>query len=67
MNNNKKASDPAKEGGWALKNVPTAQLIQALVSRDGVEAESKRFWRSAKYTVTLQVELSKDECPSCLQ
>ena len=37
MNGNKKPSEPVKEERWALENVPTAQLVEELVSRDGVE------------------------------
>lgn len=37
MNDNKKPSEPVKEARWALENVPTAQFVEELVSRDGVE------------------------------
>ena len=37
MNDNKKPSEPVKEARWAQENVPTAQLVEELVSRDGVE------------------------------
>lgn len=67
MNNNKKPSEPLEPERWALENVPTAQLVEELVSRDGVEAESKRFCRSAKYAITLQIYLTEEECPSVLQ
>lgn len=67
MSNNKKPSEPVKEERWALENVPTAQLVEELVSRDGVEAESKRFCRSAKYAITLQIYLTEEECPYGLQ
>ena len=37
MNDSKKPSEPVEEERWALENVPTAQLVEELVSRDGVE------------------------------
>ena len=37
VNDNKKPSEPVEEERWALENVPTAQLVEELVSRDGVE------------------------------
>lgn len=55
------------EGRGVLKDVSIAQLVKELVSRDGVEVESKLFCRSAKYAVTLRAALTEEECPSCLQ
>lgn len=55
------------EGRGVLKDVSIAQLVEELVSRDGVEVESKLFCRSAKYAVTLRTALTEEECPSCLQ
>lgn len=55
------------EGRGVLKDVSIAQLVEELVSRDGVEIESKLFCRSAKYAVTLRAALTEEECPSCLQ
>ena len=55
------------EGRGVLKDVSSAQLVEELVSRDGVEVESKLFCRSAKYAVTLRAALTEEECPSCLQ
>lgn len=40
MDNNKKPSEPVEEGRWALKDVPTSQLVEELVSRTGVTADS---------------------------
>lgn len=37
VNNNKKPSEPLEPERWALENVPTAQFVEELVSRDGVE------------------------------
>lgn len=55
------------EGRGVLKDVSIAQLVEELVSQDGVEVESKLFCRSAKYAVTLRAALTEEECPSCLQ
>lgn len=55
------------EGRGVLKDVSIAQLVEELVSRDGVDVESKLFCRSAKYAVTLRAALTEEECPSCLQ
>lgn len=55
------------EGRGVLKDVSIAQLVEELISRDGVEVESKLFCRSAKYAVTLRAALTEEECPSCLQ
>ena len=55
------------EGRGVLKDVSIAQRVEELVSRDGVEVESKLFCRSAKYAVTLRAALTEEECPSCLQ
>lgn len=38
MDNNKKPSEPSEAERWALKNVPTAQLVAELSDREGVEA-----------------------------
>ena len=38
MDNNKKPSEPSEAERWALKNVPTAQLVAELSNREGVEA-----------------------------
>ena len=37
MNGNKKPSEPVEEERWALENAPSAQFVEELVSRDGVE------------------------------
>lgn len=37
MDNNKKPSEPSEAERWALKNVPTAQLVAELSDREGVE------------------------------
>lgn len=37
MSQNKKPSEPAEEERWVLENVPTVQLVEELVNRDGVE------------------------------
>lgn len=50
-----------------LSNIPTEQLVSELCSRDEVEAESKRYLRSAECTITLRLKLAKTECPACLQ
>ena len=40
MENHKKPSEPVEEERWALKDVPTSQLVEELVSRTGVTADS---------------------------
>lgn len=37
MNDKKKTGEMLEPERWALENVPTAQLVEELVSRDGVE------------------------------
>ena len=54
------------EGRGVLKDVSIAQLVEELVSRDGVEVVSKLFC-CPKYAVTLRAALTEEECPSCLQ
>ena len=50
------------EGRGVLKDVSIAQLVEELVSRDGVEVESKLFCRSTKYAVTLRAALTEEDC-----
>ena len=67
MNNNKKPSEPVEEERRALKNVPTVQLVEELVSREGVESESSLFCRASHYRIIIRLNASKEECPPCLR
>ena len=67
MTNIKKPREPVEEERWALKDVPTAQLVEELVSREGVETESCRFCRASSYGITIRLKLNKEECPVCLR
>ena len=64
---NKKPSEPLEPERWALKDVPTAQLVEELVNRDGVESESSLFCRASSCAITIQLNLKKEECPLCLR
>lgn len=67
MDNNKKPSEPVEEERWALKDVPTSQLVEELVRRNGVTAESNWLCRASSYTIVIQLKLNKEECPPCLR
>jgi len=67
MDNNKKPSEPVEEERWALKDVPTAQLVEELVNREGVESESSLFCRASSYAIAIRLNLKKEECPPCLR
>ena len=67
MENNKKPSEPLEPERWALKDVPTAQLVEELVSREGVDAESKLFRRASSYEIAIHLRMKKEECPPCLR
>ena len=67
MDNNKKPSEPLEPERWTLKDVPTAQLVEELVNRDGVESESSLFCRASHYRIIIRLNASKEECPPCLR
>ena len=48
MDNNKKPSEPSEAERWALKNVPTAQLVAELSNREGVEATIAEPYQDAQ-------------------
>ena len=51
MDNNKKPSEPSEAERWALKNVPTAQLVAELSNREGVEATIAEPYQDAEVKV----------------
>ncbi len=67
MDNNKKPSEPLEPERWALKEVPTAQLVEELVGRTGVTAESNWWCRMSSYHIIIRLNLNKEECPWCLR
>ena len=67
MDNNKKPSEPLEPERWAPKEVPTAQLVEELVSRNGVTAESSWFCRASSYAIVIRLDLKKEECLLCLR
>lgn len=67
MDNNKKPSEPVEEERWALKDVPTSQLVEELVSRTGVTAESSWWCRMSSYHIIIRINLNKEDCPQCLR
>ena len=67
MDNNKKPSEPLEPERWAMKDVPTVQLVEELVNREGVESESSLFCRASHYRIIIRLDVSKEECPPCLR
>ena len=67
MDNNKKPSEPVEEERWALKDVPTSQLVEELVNRTGVTAESIWWCRMSSYHIIIRINLNKEDCPQCLR
>lgn len=67
MDNNKKPSEPVEEERWALKDVPTSQLVEELVNRTGVTAESSWWCRMSSYHIIIRINLNKEDCPQCLR
>ena len=67
MENHKKPSEPVEEERRALKDVPTSQLVEELVSRTGVTADSSWWYRMSSCHVTIRLNLNKEECPWCLR
>ena len=51
MNDKKKPGTPMEEERWALKNVPTAQLVAELSNREGVEATIAEPYQDAEVKV----------------
>lgn len=51
MENNKKPSEPVEEERWALKDVPTTQLVAELSNREGVEATIAAPYQDAEVKV----------------
>lgn len=67
MDNNKKLSEPVEEERWALKDVPTSQLVEELVSRTGVTADSSWWCRMSSYHIIIRLDMKKDDCPLALR
>ena len=67
MDNNKKPSEPSEAERWALKDVPTSQLVEELVNRTGVTAESSWGCRMSSYHIIIRINLNKEDCPQCLR
>lgn len=61
MDNNKKPSEPVEEERWALKDVPTSQLVEELVNRTGVTAESSWWCRMSSYHIIIRINLNKED------
>lgn len=51
MNDNRKPGEPLEPERWALKNVPTAQLVAELSNREGVEATITEPYQDAEVKV----------------
>ena len=67
MDNNKKPPEPVEEERGALKDVPTAQLVEELASRDGVMTESSWWCRMSRYRIIIRLNMKEDECPPDLR
>ena len=67
MDNNKKPSEPVEEERGALKDVPTSQLVEELVSRTGVTADSSWWCRMSSYHIIIRLDMKKDDCPLALR
>lgn len=67
IENHKKPSEPVEEERWALKDVPTSQLVEELVNRTGVTAESSWWCRMSSYHIIIRINLNKEDCPQCLR
>ena len=51
MNDNKKPGAPVEEKRWALKAIPTAQLVEELQHREGVETTIAEPYQDAEVKV----------------
>ena len=66
MNNNKKPGEPLETEGRGMKDVPTSQLVEELVNRTGVTAESSWWCRMSSCHIIIRINLNKEDCPQCL-
>ncbi len=67
MSNSKRPHAPKEEKRRALKDVPTSQLVEELVSRTGVTAESSWWCRMSSYHIIIRLDMKKDDCPLALR
>lgn len=67
MSNSKRPHAPKEEKRGALKDVPTSQLVEELVNRTGVTAESSWWCRMSSYHIIIRINLNKEDCPQCLR
>lgn len=67
MENNKRPRAPEEEERGALKDVSAAQLVEELVSREGVMTESSWWCRMSRYHIIIRLNLNKEDCPLCLR
>lgn len=67
MNNNKKPGEPLETEGRGMKDVPTSQLVEELVSRTGVTADSSWWCRMSSYHIIIRLDMKKDDCPLALR
>lgn len=66
MTDNKKPSEPVEEERRALEEIPTRQLVEELMNRDGVKIQASRFCRTAGYLIKISMWLKDFDCPSQL-
>ena len=67
MNDKKKPSEPVEEERWALQKIPTGQLVEELMNRNGVKIQANRFCRTTGYHIKISMWLNDQDCPPCLR
>lgn len=67
IDNNKKPGEPLEPEGGALEDVPTSQLVEELVNRTGVTADSSWWCRMSSYHIIIRLDMKKDDCPLALR
>lgn len=66
-NGNLLAKSGSPEMEQNLSDFSTAQLVEELVRRNGVTAESNWICGASSYAIVIQLKLNKEECPPCLR
>ncbi len=62
MDNNKKTSEPAEEERWALKDVPTGELLKELIRHDDVRILSLHHDQNGVGNIYISLQIGYFGC-----
>ena len=66
MDNNKKPSEPVEEERWALKDVPTGELLKELIRHDDVRILSLHHDQNGVGNIYISLQIGCSEVPDSL-